>query len=124
MTAVSAFMPESANSVVLGSRSASAPNTTRSGEVDLRPASSRSRSSAMRAPSAARSASAAAAAAPKAGDARHVLGSGAGAALLPATLDERIGERHRRVASDQRADALEGPDLVPRNREKIGARAH
>ena len=99
MTAVSAFMPESANSVVLGSRAASAPKTTSSGEVDLEAGLEPvAQPRHARRPRRASSASAAAAAAPKAGDAGHVLGSCARAALLPAALDQR----HRGTAPSRR----------------------
>src|SRR5262245_28034231 len=65
MTAVSAFMPGTANRVVFGSRSTPAPKMTTSGVAALRAVSRRSRSPAVCALSAARPARAAAAAAPK-----------------------------------------------------------
>src|SRR6266481_4417473 len=95
MTAVSAFIPGTANSVVLGSRSAAAPKITTAGEAALRPASSRSRSAAMRARSAASPSRAAA-------------------------LDERIQAAKRR-SPNERAHALGGSDLVPGQGEKISA---
>ena len=120
MTAVSAFMPGTANSVVLGSRSAPDPKMITSGEIAFSPASSLSRSAPMWARSCSKPARAAAAARAEAGDRRHVLGAGAGAALLPAALDQRL-EVERLAALDERADALGGADLVPRQRQKIGA---
>ena len=51
ITAVSAFTPGTAKSVVLGSRDAPAPNTVACGEIALSPASNRSRRTVIRAAS-------------------------------------------------------------------------
>ena len=63
----------------------------------------------------------AAAAAPNAAIAGDILGARAGAALLPAAADQRLGDVDRLVAPDQRADALRAAELVRAKRQQIGA---
>ena len=89
MTAVSAFMPGTENSVVLGSRAASAPKMTAFGAMALIPASSRSRSTAIRAASAAQPSRTASAAAPKPAMPATFSVPARAPALLAAALDLR-----------------------------------
>src|SRR6266566_227226 len=118
ITAVSAFIPGTANRVVLGSRSAAAPKMTTSGEAALRRASSLSRSAAMRALRAKPVARCRCRRA-EARDGGHVLGAGPQVALLTAALDQRIEEVKRPRSPNERADALGGADLVPGQGQKI-----
>ena len=93
MTAVSAFMPATANSVVFGSRSRRrAPKITACGEIARRPASKQVaqrqhvRGLGRRLRDGRRGGG------PECGNAGDVLGAGAHAALLAAAANERIGE--------------------------------
>ena len=119
MTAVSALRPGTANSVVLGGRSAVGSEDDRLGRWPRRPASSRSRSAAC-APLGGEASLRGRRGSPEPGDAGHILGAAASAALLAAAGDERRAS-DRLVAPDQRADALGPADLVRRHRHKIGA---
>ena len=110
MTAVSAFMPLTENSVVLGSRAASAPKNTAPGATALIPASSLSRSADMTGASERKAQPGGIGGRPEACDPGHILGAGAHAALLAAAPDRSV--QHQPVAHDQRADALRPADLV------------
>ena len=124
ITAVSALMPGTANSVVLGSRStAGAEDDDRRRdrlEAGFEPVAQRRHGGALLARARSR---AAAAAAPKPAIAGHILGAGAGAALLAAAADQRL-EVQRLVAPDQRADALGAADLVRQKASEDPPRAH
>src|SRR6266581_2582924 len=90
ITAVSAFTPGTANKVVLGSRSASAPKTTASGETRFNSLSKRSRSS------------------------DTCRCSSASAPHAAAAADQRIGQMQRLGADDQRPGTLGAAQLVAR----------
>ena len=121
--AVSALMPGTANSVVLGSRAARrAENRRPRARCCRSPASSRSRSARHVAGTPRpRPAARPRAAAPKPAMPATFSVPAAAAALLAAALEQRIGDMQRSRRLDQRADALRAADLVRRQRQKIGA---
>ena len=119
MTAVSAFIPLTENSVVLGSRAASAPKKTAFGATALIPASSVVAQALHPGCLRGKPQPGGVGRGAKARDPCHILGAGAGAALLAAALDLRV-QRHA-IAHDQRADALRPADLVRRQRHKVRA---
>ncbi len=119
ITSVSALPPGIATSVVLGSRSASAPKITASGreraQAVLQPLAQRGHVTDFRGergPHGRRRGA-------ERGDCRDVLGARARAALLTAPLDHRIGEMQRLVALDQRARALRAAQLMGAQRQQV-----
>ena len=123
MTAVSAFMPSTANNVVFGSRSAASPKITACGEIALRPdskqVSQRQHARGLGGKLALRRRCGR----PEGRDAGDILGAGAHAALLAAAADQRLREMNILTAADERADALRSADLVGRKRRSSRRRA-
>ena len=118
MTAVSAFTPGKANRVVFGNLSLPAPKITAAGErspqtrFEFITQRGHARALCLQALAGGFGGNA------EGNDAGYVLGPGAHPTLLAATLHQ--GVRPLCLAPDQRSHALRGPELVARNRQKIG----
>ena len=121
ISAVSALTPGTANIVVLGSRSASAPKTTASGDTSLSKGFETIPQLGHMPPGRHKRLCRRLRRRAEPGDADHVLGPPAAAAFLAATLEQGIADMHRFGSLHQCADAFGSAQLVGGNGDKIGA---
>ena len=109
--AVSAFMPGTANAMVLGRRRDHGLGRRRL-EAGLKPLAQRVHPRSMSQVCGSRRGT-------KAGDCRHVFGSRTPPALLPAAPDQRLGYMDV-AAADKCTRALRAAKLVGRNADEVG----